>query len=138
MAESRKSPQRGGRRPRRAAHWGCPPAFNEIDVEALHDTIDAVRATPSLAQVTSAIDGSWQGGCRLDAQTGAVTQGGERDEKRVAKYTMSSDEPIALLGTDTAVSPGEYVLHALAGCYTVTLAAHAAAQGIELKSVRLE
>lgn len=58
---------------------------NEIDVEALHDTID----------------GSWQGGCRLDAQTGVVTQGCER----VAKYTMSSDEPIALLGTDTAVSP---------------------------------
>ncbi|MFJ8855946.1 OsmC family protein [Streptomyces sp. NPDC102437] len=26
---------------------------------------------------------------------------------------MSSDEPTALLGTDTAVSPGEYLLQAL-------------------------
>lgn len=88
---------------------------NEIDAEALKDTIDAVRTTPRLGRVTFAVDGSWQGGCRLDAQTAALTQGGERDEKRVAKYEMSSDEPIALLGTDTAVSPGEYVLQALEG-----------------------
>ncbi|MFJ8855929.1 OsmC family protein [Streptomyces sp. NPDC102437] len=113
-------------------------AINEIDVNALNDTIDAVRANPKLGQVTFAIDGSWQGGCRLDAQTAALTQGGERDEKRSAQYTMSSDEPSALLGTDTAVSPGEYLLQALAGCYTVTIATLAAARGIELDSVRLE
>ncbi len=51
---------------------------------------------------------------------------------------MTSDEPTALLGTDTAVSPAEYVLQALAGCYTVTLTANAASRGIELKSFRLE
>ncbi|SDO57925.1 Uncharacterized OsmC-related protein [Streptomyces sp. cf386] len=114
------------------------PVVNEIDVNALHNTIDAVQATPALGQVTFAVDGSWQGGCRLDARTGTLTQGGEQDEKRVAKYTMSSDEPAALLGTDTAVSPAEYLLQALAGCYTVTIATLAASQGIELGSVRLE
>ncbi|MFJ6452676.1 OsmC family protein [Streptomyces hydrogenans] len=51
---------------------------------------------------------------------------------------MSSDEPAAFLGTDTAVSPAEYLLQALAGCYTVTLASLAAAQGIELKGFRVE
>ncbi|MDX3531474.1 OsmC family protein [Streptomyces sp. ID05-39B] len=111
---------------------------NEIDVKALQETIDAVRATPKLGQVTFAVDGTWQGGFRIKAQTGALTQGGERDEQRVAKYTMTSDEPTALLGTDTAVSPAEYVLQALAGCYTVTLTANAASRGIELKSFRLE
>ncbi|EKX65077.1 OsmC family protein [Streptomyces ipomoeae] len=114
------------------------PVVNEIDVNALNDTIDAVRTGPKLGQVTFAVDGSWQGGCRLDTQTGALAQGGELDEKRVAQYTMSSDEPAALLGTDTAVSPGEYLLQALAGCYTVTIATLAAAQGIALKSLRLE
>ena len=111
---------------------------NEIDVKALRETIDAVRATPKLGQVTFAVDGTWQGGFRIKAQTGALTQGGERDEQRVAKHTMTSDEPTALLGTDTAVSPAEYVLQALAGCYTVTLTANAASRGIELKSFRLE
>ncbi|MCF1596957.1 OsmC family protein [Streptomyces muensis] len=112
--------------------------INEIDVQALQDTTAAVRANPALAQATVSVDGSWQGGCRLAAQTGATTQGGVRDESRVAKFEMSSDEPARLLGTDTAVSPGEYLLQALAGCYTATLAALAAAQDIELKSVRLE
>lgn len=51
---------------------------------------------------------------------------------------MSSDETAALLGADTAVSPAEYILQALAGCYAVTLAALAAPEGIELKGFRLE
>ncbi|MFE8989958.1 OsmC family protein [Streptomyces collinus] len=112
--------------------------INDIDVQALEDTTAAVEANPQLGQATFSVDGAWQGGCRLTAQTGALTQAGERDESRVAKYTMSSDEPAALLGTDTAVSPAEYLLQALAGCYTVTLAALGAAQGIELKGFRLE
>ena len=50
---------------------------------------------------------------------------------------MTSDEPTELLGSDTAASPAEYVLKALAACYTVTLAANAAARGISLNSVQL-
>lgn len=111
--------------------------INDIDVQGLRDTTTAVRANPQLGQATFSVNGAWQGGCRLTAQTGALTQGGERDESRVARYVMSSHGPAALLGTDTAVSPAEYLLQALAGCYTVTLAALAAAQGIELKSFRL-
>lgn len=112
--------------------------INDIDVQALQDTTAAVQANSQLGQATFSVNGSWQGGCRLTAQTGTLTAGGERDESRVAKYVMSSDEPTALLGSDTAVSPAEYLLQALAGCYTVTLAALAAAQGIELKAFRLE
>ncbi|MFJ4623837.1 OsmC family protein [Streptomyces sp. NPDC088812] len=50
---------------------------------------------------------------------------------------MSSDEPTALLGTDSAVPPAEYPRQTLAGCYTVTLAALAAERGIELKAYHL-
>ncbi len=60
------------------------------------------------------------------------------DRSRSGKFSLQSDEPMALLGSDTAVSPGEYVLQALAGCYTVTLVANAAARGIELSSLDLE
>ncbi|MER7794380.1 OsmC family protein [Streptomyces sp. NPDC097640] len=112
--------------------------INDIDVQALRDTTAAVRANPELGRATFSVNGSWQGGCRLTAQTGPLTAGGERDDKRVARYVMRSDEPAPLLGTDTAVSPAEYLLQALAGCYTVTLAANAAAKGVELKSFRLE
>jgi uncharacterized OsmC-like protein len=48
---------------------------------------------------------------------------------------MAADEPPALLGRDTAANPVEYVLHALAGCMTTTMAYHAAARGIEIESI---
>ena len=64
-------------------------------------------------------------------------QGGFPDDSRRGQYTLLSDEPVALLGTDTAVSPAEYVLKGLAGCYTVTLAALAAARNITLEQIRL-
>lgn len=112
--------------------------INEIDVHALQDNTDTIRANPKLGQATFSVDGSWQGGYRITTRTGVLTQGGERDRTRVAKFEMSSDEPTAALGTDTAPSPAEYVLHALAGCYTVTITTNAALRGIELKGIRLE
>ncbi|WP_152345696.1 OsmC family protein [Brevibacterium sp. CFH 10365] len=110
---------------------------NGVDLDALKNTIEAVEEDRSLGEVTFAVNGEWTGGFRVDSKTGALTQAGESDASRDGKYTMSSDEPAALLGTDTAVSPAEYVLQALAGCYTVTLAANAASRGIDLKSYTL-
>ncbi|MFF3559255.1 OsmC family protein [Streptomyces sp. NPDC002574] len=112
--------------------------INEIDVDALQNSVDTIRARPALGRATFAVDGSSRGGYRVTTRTGALTQGGERDGTRVAKFEMHSDEPVAALGTDTAPSPAEYVLHALAGCYTVTITTHAALRGVDLKGIRLE
>jgi uncharacterized OsmC-like protein len=112
-------------------------AINGVDVKALKETIEAVRNQRALGEVTFSIDGKWSGGFRLDASTGALVQAGRADESRAGKFTMASDEPAALLGSDTAISPAEHLLQALAGCYTVTLAANAAARGVELEGYRL-
>lgn len=112
--------------------------INGIDTEALSQTVAAVRDRRELGEVTFSLNGTWQGGCRLDTQTGPLIQAAAADTSRSGKFQMSSDEPGALLGSDTAVSPGEYVLQALAGCYAVTLAANAAAKNIEIKSYKME
>ena len=112
-------------------------AMNGVDVGALKDTIEAVRNERALGEVTFSVDGAWAGGFRLKAETGTMIQGGAADSSRSGKFSMESDEPAALLGSDTAVSPGEHLLQALAGCYTVTLAANAASRGIELEGYRL-
>lgn len=111
---------------------------NDINLIALGETIEAVRDNPPLGQVTFAVAGKWAGGFRLNSATGALRQAGILDETRTQRFEMSSDEPAALLGTDTAVSPAEYLAQALAGCYAVTLAANAAALGIELRSMDLD
>src|SRR4051812_15762792 len=95
---------------------------NGVDVDALTDTIEAVRRERSLGEVTFSVDGDWAGGFRLRAETGSLVQAGAPDSSRKGMFSMQSDEPAALLGSDTAVSPGEHLLQALAGCYTVTLA----------------
>lgn len=110
---------------------------NGVSLGDLQNTIEAVRDNRSLGEVTFAVNGEWTGGFRVDAKTGALTQAGNSDPERDGKFSMSSDEPAALLGTDTAVSPAEYILQALAGCYTVTLTANAASRGIELESYKL-
>ncbi|MFE9823039.1 OsmC family protein [Streptomyces sp. NPDC005791] len=47
-------------------------------------------------------------------------------------------EPTTVVAKAWEHSPAEYLLQALAGCYTVTLAALASAQGTELEAYRLE
>jgi len=114
------------------------PHPNGVDLPALRATQDAVRETPALAQVTFTLDSGWTSGCHQSATTGEVRQNGQVVESRTARFTLESDEPAALLGTDRAASPGEYVLQALAGCYAVTFATQASVRGIELSSLRLD
>lgn len=111
---------------------------NGIDREALDRTIAAVREQPELAEVTFTLDANWQRGCHQRATTGALRQAENVVQTRASRYVLESDEPTALLGTDNAASPAEYILQALAGCYSVTFAANATVRGIELSALRLE
>ncbi|MGY1433542.1 OsmC family protein [Streptomyces reniochalinae] len=113
-------------------------SLNGVDRDALKGTLEAVQHDPHLAKVSFTLGADWQGGCRQRAVTGATRQAGTTIDSRTARYTLESDEPAALLGSDTAASPAEYVLQALAGCYAVTFATHAANRGIELSSLRLD
>jgi uncharacterized OsmC-like protein len=112
--------------------------INGVDTQALSDTLEAVRANPRLAQVTFTLGSEWVDGCHQRAQTGPVRQNGSEVESKTARYSLESDEPAALLGTDKAASPGEFILQALAGCYAVTFAANAAARGVELSALKLD
>lgn len=112
--------------------------INGFDTDALAATVTAVTDSRELGEVTFAVAGEWQGGVRLQASTGALSQAGVKDQSRIGQFPMSSDEPAALLGNDTAASPAEYLLQALASCYTVTLVANASARGIKLNSYKLE
>lgn len=48
--------------------------INEIDVRALQDNADAMRAEPRLARATFEVGGWWQGGYRITTRTGALAQ----------------------------------------------------------------
>lgn len=109
-----------------------------VDPQARLETISAVEADRSLAHVTFSVNSESSGGVSSYSSTGKLTQAGESDTSRVGRFSMSSDEPAGLLGSDSAVSPAETVLHGLAGCYVVTLANIAASRDITLNSIAVE
>lgn len=109
-----------------------------VDFDAMTATIAAVREQPQLGKVSFSMKSTSMGGLALSTQTGALTQDTTVDESRSGKFTLVSDEPVGLLGTDLGVSPAEYALKALAGCYAVTLASIAASRDIQLDEIKLD
>ncbi|WDZ96734.1 OsmC family protein [Herbaspirillum sp. WKF16] len=107
------------------------------DIGAIRATQEAVGKQPALGNVTFNVQGKSSGGLAFVGITGPLVQNGKADDSRRGKFTLISDEPASLLGGDTGVSPAEYLLQGLAGCYTVTLASMAAHKGIELDTIEL-
>jgi uncharacterized OsmC-like protein len=71
-------------------------------------------------------------------ETHATIQNGQVDTSRSGKFANVGDEPADLSGTDSGMGPAEYILQALAGCYTATLTVMAAEKGIELDGIELD
>jgi putative redox protein len=109
-----------------------------VDPQALSDTVAAVKAQRELGNVTFSLHSKSIGGFRMQSETGAISQNGQPDQTRKGKFTLETDEPASLLGSDKATSPAEYVLQSLAGCYGVTIAANAAQRKIELNHIKLD
>lgn len=108
------------------------------DINDIRETQEAVSKQPELGKVTFTLKGQANGGLSMAAKTGPLIQNGEVDEARDGRFYFTSDEPKALLGTDTAPNPAEHLLNALAGCYTVTLASLAAEKGVDLSGLELD
>jgi putative redox protein len=62
-------------------------------------------------------------------------ESGLRSRVNIRQFTFDVDEPASLAGTDTAPSPVEYALAALATCQEITYRLHADHLGIPLDSV---
>lgn len=107
------------------------------DAAAIEATVAAVTENRELGKVTFNMLSESIGGVAATTVTGPLVQAGEADESRRGKFMLQSDEPVPLMGTDTGVSPAEYILKGLAGCYIVTLASLAAGREIPLNKIKL-
>lgn len=111
-----------------------PGTLNGISVEALDDTLEAVKAEPVIAAFTFRARNSWvSGGVNrtvIDGYYGAC-----EEHSRCEAFVLMNDEPPVLLGTDTAANPVESLFHAMAGCITTALVTHATARGIRIDAI---
>ncbi len=118
---------------------GTAPTFNNgVNVDALFETVEAVKAAPQIADFQFRLSNRWLGGDHNRSTVVGFHGACEDHDHMKGPFTLDNAEPPVLLGGGTAPNPVEYILHALAGCLTTTMVYHAAARGVSLTSVSSE
>lgn len=111
-----------------------PTVVNGVSVTDLSNTIEAIKAQPSLAKFRFGVQNRWHGAAQNRSTVDDYFGAGEQ-ATRSTPFILEADEPSVLLGKDSAANPVEYLLHALAACITTSMVYHAAARGIHLAEV---
>ena len=112
--------------------------LNGLNMEQLFETIDAVKADPSLAQFEFRAKNKWINGGENRSTIQGFYGVGAEDESRQEPFEFTNGEPPVLLGNNEGANPVEFLLHALAGCVTTTIVLHAAARGIKIQEMSSE
>ncbi len=108
--------------------------LNGVNVTDLMQTVDAVKADPTVAKFRFRLNNEWlEGGHNLSTLN--EFYGAGQKQQRSKSFLIHADEPIVLLGRDQAPNPAEYLLTALAACVTSAMVYHAAARGIKIEGV---
>jgi uncharacterized OsmC-like protein len=109
-------------------------ARNGVDVPTLFATLDAVKGTPEIAQFQFRATNRWVSGTH-SRTTISGFHGAMQELAHQQEFSYDADHPTVLVGTDTAPTPVEFLMHAIAACLTAGLANIAAARGIDLDEV---
>lgn len=108
---------------------------NGLDVDALHQVIEEVKKDPAKGVVEFKVKTGWKGQTRSETSIESYKLGGKEIKRR---FTVKTDEPLELLGENTAANPQEYLMAALNACITVGYVAGAAVNGIALSKLEIE
>ncbi|MPZ64432.1 MAG: hypothetical protein GEU83_02505 [Pseudonocardiaceae bacterium] len=95
-----------------------------LDMDTYDQTREAIRNDPQLGQGAFTAVTEWVDGAR--ARTTARS------------FTIETDEPAPLGGTDKAVDPMELLLAAVGTCLQIGWVTHANKRGIDFRSLRIE
>ncbi len=108
---------------------------NGIDVAGLVETIEAIGSKPDLASFTFRAKTTWQEGTRSTAEVATFRHADAEDRSRSEPFVLTGDEPPVLLGHNAGPNAVELLLAALGLCYSVGIAANAAARGIHIEAM---
>jgi len=111
------------------------PIRNGIDTAQLYGTLDAVKADSDLARFEFRVRNRWIDGTHSRSTIHDFYGAGQEDSSRAAAFTVDASEPPVLLGNNEAPNPAELLLHALAGCLTLTIVNVASARKVTLTEV---
>src|SRR4051812_47212300 len=108
---------------------------NGIDTAQVYGTLDALKAQPELARFEFRATNRWISGTHSRSTIHGFWGAGQEDSSRETPFVVDASEPPVLFGHNEAPNPAEFLLHALAGCLTLTIVNVAAARKVELYEV---
>ncbi len=108
---------------------------NGLDLDALQEVVRTVGQDPSKGMVEFRVKSEWRGQARSEAVVESYTIGGARVPR---SFRINADEPLELLGQNTAPNPQELLMAALNACVMVGYVAGAAVHGITLEKLEIE
>jgi uncharacterized OsmC-like protein len=111
------------------------PIRNGVDTAQVYGTLDALKSQPELARFVFRATNRWIDGPHSRSTIQGFWGAGQEDTSRETPFEVDASEPPVLFGHNEAPNPAEYVLHALAGCLTLTIVNVAAARKVELTEV---
>jgi len=108
---------------------------NGLDLDVLGATAQAIGEDPVLGQVRFSVTTRWDGQTRSTSRVNGYALAGEQIAR---EFEIVADEPLELLGTNTAPNPQELLMAAVNACMMVGYVAGASLQGIKLDSVEIK
>jgi uncharacterized OsmC-like protein len=108
---------------------------NGIDTDALKNIIEQVKDDPAKGLVEFRVKSEWKGQTRSETFVDSYKLGGKEIRRQ---FKINVDEPLELLGENTAPNPQELLMAALNACIMVGYVAAAAVNGIALKNIEIE
>ncbi len=112
-----------------------PTRLNGWDLDGMQAAIDGIADNPEAGALTWRSRVTWDAGFGLDVRTESIEQLGERMPRA---FTVRSDHPPELLGSNTGPTAIEIVVAALGACITGTYAAQATARGVALHGLEVD
>ncbi len=107
---------------------------NGVNVQALLDAREALRAAPQAAKFTWRAACKWKNGTHSETTIQSFHGLGE-EQKHKSAFSFQADHPEIFASEDHGVTPVEFMLVGLASCLTAGIAAVAQNRGIQLRSV---
>jgi uncharacterized OsmC-like protein len=111
------------------------PRVNGVDLETLGQIVEEIKNDNTKGFVQFKVNSAWKGQFRSEAQVRSWSLNGEEMPR---SFSIMADEPLELLGQNTAPNPQELLMAAFNACIMVGYVATAAVMGVKLESVDIE
>ena len=108
--------------------------INGVDTEGLKKTVQEIKSDKNLGRCKFRISNKWIDGDENRSQTQNFYAAGS-EQKHTKTFHFQAGEPLLLMGKDEGANPVEYLLSALAGCMTTTIAYYSALNGQKIEEI---